>query len=67
MTIEEIVREVSLRDQPSDFAYWQTKSCTERLDALEQVRREYHRWVYGGEPSFQRVYTIVKRSRPSTE
>ena len=43
-------------EQPSDFAYWQTRSYEERLAALEQIRREYHLWKYGAEPGFQRVY-----------
>ena len=29
--------------------------------ALEEIRREYHRWKYGAEPGFQRVYSIAKR------
>ena len=52
---------VNIHSQKSDFAYWQTRSYQERLAALEQIRREYHRWRYGAEPRFQRVYTIVKR------
>jgi hypothetical protein len=59
--IQKTVTKVSIRAQKSDFAYWQTQSYQARLEALEQIRREYHRWRYGAEPRFQRVYTIVKR------
>lgn len=60
--IAKVVRKVSLKEQPSDFAYWQTQSYEARLGALEQIRREYHQWRYGSEPRLQRVYRIVKRS-----
>jgi hypothetical protein len=59
--IQKIVTKVNINQQNSDFAYWQTRSYQERLDALEEIRREYHQWRYGAEPRLQRVYTIVKR------
>jgi hypothetical protein len=59
--IEIPVTKVSLHKQPSDFAYWQSQPYPTRLAALEQIRREYHRWRYGAEPRLQRVHSIVKR------
>jgi hypothetical protein len=59
--IKKTVNKTSLRKQKSDFAYWQTQPYHARLAALEQIRREYHRWKYGAEPRLSRVYTIVKR------
>ena len=61
MSIKKVVRKVSLREQKSDFAYWQTQSYQARLAALEEIRREYHRRKYGAEPRFQRVCSIVKQ------
>jgi hypothetical protein len=55
------VVKVSIREQPSDFAYWQEQPYQVRLATLEQIRREYHQWRYGAESRLQRVYTIVKR------
>jgi hypothetical protein len=52
---------VSIRDQQSDFSYWQTQPYQVRLATLEEIRREFHQWRYGAEPGFQRVYTIVKQ------
>ncbi|MCK6619608.1 MAG: hypothetical protein L6Q94_03875 [Calditrichia bacterium] len=52
---------VNINQKQSDFAYWQGQPYEVRLAALEQIRREYHRWKYHAEPGFQRVYTIVKR------
>jgi hypothetical protein len=59
--IQKVVTKVNLYQQRSDFAYWQTQPYVARLAALEEIRREYHRWRCGAEPSLQRVCTIVKR------
>jgi hypothetical protein len=59
--IQKIVRKIAVRDQKSDFAYWQSQPPSARLAALEEIRREYHRWRYGAEPRFQRVFAIIKR------
>ena len=60
-SIAKVVKKVKLREQKSDFAYWQSQPPSARLEALEEIRQEYHRWKYGAEPRLQRVYTIVKR------
>jgi len=59
--VARVVRKVSLRQQPTDFAYWQTRPYEERLAALEEIRREYHGWRYDTEPRLQRLYQVVKR------
>jgi len=59
--MEKTYRKTTLDQQPTDFAYWQTQPYQARLAALEQIRREYHRWKYNAEPRLERVYTIVKR------
>jgi hypothetical protein len=48
-------------DRSFDLKYWQAQPPEARLAALEEIRREYHRWRYGAEPRFQRVYSIVKQ------
>jgi hypothetical protein len=48
-------------DRSFDLKFWQAQPPAARLAALEEIRREYHRWRYGAEPGFQRVYSIVKR------
>jgi hypothetical protein len=58
--ISKVVTKVPVREQKSDFAYWQTQPYEVRLATLEQIRREYHQWRYGAEPGFQRVVTIVR-------
>lgn len=59
-TIARVVRKMSLHDQPSDFALWQTQPYVARLAALEEIRQEYHRWHYDSEPRLQRFCRIVK-------
>jgi hypothetical protein len=60
-TIAKVVTKSLQRKKNSDFAYWQTKSYTERLTALEEIRREYNNWKYtDAEQRFQRVYRVVK-------
>ena len=60
-TIEKVVTKSTSKKQNSDFAYWQSKSFAERLDALEEIRQEYNSWKYtDAEQRFQRVYRVVK-------
>ena len=59
--IVNVYRKVKVKDQPTDFAYWQKQSYQDRLAALEEIRREYHGWQDETWPRLQRVYTIVKR------
>ncbi|MFC1515324.1 hypothetical protein ACFL7E_01045 [Thermodesulfobacteriota bacterium] len=61
MSIVKVVKKYKIDEQPGDFLYWQSKSYEERLDALEQIRREYNQWRYDAEQGFQRVCRIVKQ------
>jgi hypothetical protein len=45
----------------SDFSYWQKRTYLERLEALEEIRREYHLWKHGAEPRLQRVLAVAER------
>ena len=57
-----LVNKVNLKQQKSDFAYWQTQSYQARLEALEQIRQEYHKWKDNSvESRLQRVYTVSQR------
>lgn len=60
-TIAAVYRKVSITQLPTDFAYWQSQSYAARLQALEDIRREYHGWNDESQPRLQRVYLIVKR------
>ena len=61
MSISKVIKKYKINKQPNDFSFWQSKSYEERLDALEQIRKEYNSWRYNAEQGFQRIYRIVKR------
>jgi len=61
LEIKKVVTKAKLSDKKTDAAYWREQSYGARLATLEEIRQEYHRWRYGAEPGFQRVYTIIKR------
>ena len=59
--IAPIVTKLHLGDSKNEAAYWRSLPYQERINALEQIREEYHRWKADVQPGFQRVYSIVKR------
>jgi hypothetical protein len=59
--IAPVVNKMRLDDAKNDVTYWRTLSYQERIEALEQIREEYHHWRADAQPGFQRVYTIGKR------
>ena len=61
MSIDKVVKKYNINEQPNDFSFLQSKSYEERLNALEQIRKEYNLWRYNAEQGFQRIYRIVKR------
>ena len=62
MSISKVIKRYKLDEQPSDVIFWQSKTYEERLDALEQIRKEYNSWRYNAEQGFQRVYRLIKRT-----
>ncbi len=60
-SIQPVVTIVSIHYNHNDFSYWQSQPYLARLEALEEIRADYHSWRYGYEPGFQRVFSIVKR------
>ncbi len=59
--VAKVVTRKKLHDEDSDFEYWQSRSPLERLAALEEIRREYHLWRYGGEPRMACVARVVTK------
>ena len=60
-TIAKTYTKVKIQEQKTDFEFWQNQPPEKRLETLEQIRSEYHRWKYDSEPRFQRVFSIIKR------
>ena len=59
--MEKVITKVKIKEQKSDFNYWQQQPYQKRLEALEQIRQQYHQYKYNAEPRLQRIYTIIKR------
>jgi hypothetical protein len=60
--VEKVVRIVSKKDRHTDREYWLNKTPQERLDALEELRMQYIRYLYPDAlPRLQRVYRVVKK------
>ena len=59
--MERRVKKVGLREAGTDAAYWRTRPPVERLAAVEELRREYHRWRYDAEPRLSRVHRVAPR------
>jgi hypothetical protein len=59
--IAPVVTKFRYGDKKNDAAYWRGLSYQERIEALEQIREEYHQWKADAQPGFQRVFTIIKR------
>ncbi|NIV31215.1 MAG: hypothetical protein GWN58_17495, partial [Anaerolineae bacterium] len=47
MSIKPTYVKLRIDAQQTDFAYWQAQPYESRLAALEEIRKEFHRWKYG--------------------
>lgn len=61
MTIQRVITKYRIGEQPSEYSYWQAQPYELRLEALEQIRQQYHNWKHDARPRLQRVYRIIKR------
>jgi hypothetical protein len=59
--MRKVVQKYKIDEQPSDYSFWESKSYTERLGALELIRKEYNSWRYNDKRGVQRFCKIVKR------
>jgi hypothetical protein len=63
-----VVKKMSRHQMGNNFSYWNAQPYQARIDALEEIRREYHslaalhpKDTRDVQPGLQRVYRIVKR------
>ena len=59
--MEKVIKKINQKTQTSDFKYWQSQPPVKRLEALEEIRQDYHQYRYNAEPRLQIIYTIIKR------
>lgn len=61
LSMDKVVKKYKLNNEPSDIDFWLTKTYTERLKALEDIRERYIQFFLNGHrPGFQRVYRVIK-------
>jgi hypothetical protein len=64
MIMEKVVKKIGLKDQQSDFAFWQSKSPEERLAAVELLRDQYIKFIQKDvKPGLQRVCRVIKQTQ----
>ena len=61
--IEKVLKRKRISEPDNDLKYWRSKTCEERVTALEAIREEYNSWRYNDKQRLQRVYTITKRQQ----
>ncbi|MEA5477595.1 hypothetical protein VB774_08175 [Pseudanabaena galeata UHCC 0370] len=64
--MEKVIIKTNIKQQVSDFQYWQQQTPQKRLETLEQIRQEYHQYKYNAQPRLQRIYTIIKTTTKLT-
>ncbi len=60
--MEKVFRIVPLKNQPSDYQYWVSRSIEERLNAIEILRQQYLGFNQNAQSRLQRVCRIIKQA-----
>ncbi|MFN5024264.1 MAG: hypothetical protein ACK5HJ_00795 [Bacteroidota bacterium] len=60
--MEKVLKITTIKEVGSDFAYWSTKSLTERLEAIEILRQHYFSLKKDVQPRLQRVCRIINQA-----
>jgi hypothetical protein len=60
LSMEKVIRIATLKSQPSDYDYWLSRPVTERLDAIEILRKQYLEFTNNVEPRLQSVCRVIK-------
>jgi hypothetical protein len=61
-SVERVVTKKIVGDSDEPWRYWLTRPNEERIDAVEELRREHHGWADGTEPRLPRVFEIVRQA-----
>ena len=61
--MNKVLKIVNLKDRNTDFAFWQTQSYLERLQAIETLRQQYIKFKQDVQPRLQRVYRITNQTQ----
>ncbi|WP_171608817.1 hypothetical protein [Limnovirga soli] len=61
--MDKMLKIVNLKDRNTDFAFWQTQTDLQRLQAVETLRQQYIKFKSDVQPRLQRVYRIVNKTQ----
>lgn len=61
--MNKVLKIVKLKDNETDFQFWQTQSDLQRLHAIEILRQQYINFKKDVQPGLQRVYRIINKTR----
>jgi hypothetical protein len=59
--MQKVVTKKRLHDRESGYEYWKSRSYLERLEAVEELRRQYIEFMGYADRRLQRVCRVVKR------
>jgi len=59
-SVDRVVTKQVVGDPDEPWRYWLTRPIEERIDAVEELRREHYGWARGTEPRLSRVFEIVR-------
>jgi hypothetical protein len=65
--IQKVVAIRRLHDRQSSYEYWKLRSYLERLEAIEELRRQYIEFMGYADRRVQRACRIVKLKQVSDE
>mgnify|MGYP000589686449 CR=1 FL=1 len=60
--MEKVVRITRKGEENEKVKYWKSRSYSERLTELEEIRQEVNKRLYRGQQGFQRVYRVIKKA-----
>ena len=59
--MEKVLKITTLKDLGTDYAFWLTKSDTERIEAIEFLRSNYIKFKKDVQPRLQRICRVVTK------
>ena len=59
--MEKVIRVTRKGEDLENVKYWKSRSYSERLKELEEIRQEVNIRLYGDKQGFQRVYRVINK------
>ena len=59
--MDRVIKIKKLKEKNDDYLYWLSVSPSERLNEVENLRKEYHGENYESQYGFQKFYKVIKQ------